>query len=101
LPTLQASPLDELDKLLQPADYLLFDLPVIKLDSAETERMVNGQRFRVALSPIEDGRLRMYSSDRQFLGLGRISDGNLLQPERLVAGKVVTGSSIPVNLTSK
>lgn len=74
-----------IDRHLHPVDYLLQDMSVLILDAAETVRIGHGQRFHPAACAGIDGLVRLYGAEKDFLGLGLISDG-LLMPDRLVAG---------------
>jgi len=72
------------DALLLPPDSLLTSLAEARLDIADAARLRQGQAVR--WSGEEGSRLRVYDSERRFIGVCRqIADG-WLQPLRLVAG---------------
>lgn len=71
------------DVFLQPTEYLLKDLPELRLDESDSERMLHGQSVRNSEASIGQ-RFRMYSSLR-FIGLGEVDGAGNLLPKRLVA----------------
>ena len=66
---------------LLPADGLVAALPVITLDQLAMRLITTGRRPKLANA---SGFYRMYSEDRQFLGIGELCDGQLL-PKRLMS----------------
>jgi len=79
---IEALPAAERDRLLQPADALLADLPVAALSATEANRLLHGQPVRWSGAPGE--RSRLYGP-QGFIGLGECAADGWLQPKRLVA----------------
>lgn len=69
--------------LLAPLDTLLADFPQVQLGAGDTARMRRGQAI-----PWTGGagqRVRMFSNERRFLGVGTVTAEGTLQAQRLVA----------------
>lgn len=71
-------------------DEAVGHLPLCRLDSEQTRRMVQGQSLRAAcgtgLPPGVSGQtVRLHDANGRFLGLGRYVEPGLLQAKRLVA----------------
>ena len=64
------------------ADRLLGDVAPLILPAQSAYRFSNGVRFTVDHAP---GRVRVYSDDGQFLGLGQIGEDRRLRPWRVLA----------------
>ncbi len=90
LSALEKRPREELDTLLLPVDYLLSNVPALVLDADSSYRIGNGQRIRDTRFSAFNGRVRMYSSGNEFLGLGEVTEGSLLHPTRLLARNLVS-----------
>jgi tRNA pseudouridine55 synthase len=71
------------DARLSPADTLLADLPIVRLNAFETERIIHGQGVR--WEGVAGGRQRLYALDGRFLGLAEQSADGWLNPRRLIA----------------
>lgn len=93
-----AYPLDQLaceteaarDALLQPVDSLIADLPEVVLHAEQTRKILCGQPLRCALNepfaPLSVAtRVRLYSTEKKFLGVGILDIDGGLKPERLLA----------------
>jgi len=84
LATLEGLTDEARDALLLPPDSLLSSLAEARLDVADAARLRQGQAVR--WSGEEDSRLRVYDSERRFIGVCRQIGDGWLQPLRLVAG---------------
>ena len=73
----------ERDGLLKPMDTLVANLPAIELSVEDSAKMRQGQA--VSCSGGEGQRLRMFSAERNFLGIGIVTTEQMLQAQRLVA----------------
>ena len=85
LDTLQPLSEAERDGLLKPMDTLVANLPAIELSVEDSAKMRHGQA--VACSGAEEQRLRMFSAENFFLGIGIVTEERMLQAQRLVAEK--------------
>ncbi len=74
-----------IDELLQPADQILNKLPDIVLNDDMAFYLRQGQAVLVPNAPTE-GKVRIYSQDMQFMGIGIILDDGRVAPKRLFAG---------------
>ncbi|MCB1857165.1 MAG: tRNA pseudouridine(55) synthase TruB [Gammaproteobacteria bacterium] len=72
-----------LDRLLLPADSALTDLPEIRLSSDSSFYLKQGQAVLVPNAPTS-GRVRLYGSHAQFLGVGEILDDGRVAPKRFI-----------------
>jgi tRNA pseudouridine55 synthase len=82
LEQLAAMPEPERDALLQPADTLLADCPVVRLNDEDAGRFLSGLRRRLPLADAE--RVRVYGPEPQaFLGSGHIAAGELISTRLL------------------
>ena len=70
--------------MLKPVDWLIRDVPEIRLGSMQTTRFSHGQTVPVS-SQLESGRVRAVSDVGRFLGTGSIDIHHTLHPERLRA----------------
>jgi tRNA pseudouridine55 synthase len=70
------------DQLLAPADTLLADCPVVRLNDEDAGRFLSGMRRRL---PLDDAdRVRVYGPQpRAFLGSGHIAAGELISTRLL------------------
>jgi len=73
-----------LDRLLLPVDTLVRDRPEVVLGSAETCALLQG-RAVTAPALVAPGLVRLYGSDRRFLGLGEAMPDARIVPRRLMA----------------
>ena len=86
----QALTLEQLEAMSNPAeallvaDSLLADLPRHVLDAELARRFSLGQTVPGVGVPTNQGRLRLYAPDEQFLGIARLDEG-WLRPDRLMA----------------
>ena len=71
------------DALLAPLDTLVANLPQVELSAGDSARMRHGQSIPWAGRAGE--RLRMFSNERDFLGIGTMTEEGMLQAQRLVA----------------
>ena len=86
---IEALEVGQRDALLQPADTLLADLPVVELNEVEASRILHGQSVRWAGEPnpmrgIPSRRCRLFAAG-QFVGVGVFTEDGWLQPQRLIA----------------
>jgi tRNA pseudouridine55 synthase len=78
----EATPVDEREKLLLPADALLAELPVVQLSDQDVTHLLLGQAVRWAGTPSCRCRL---SGPQGFIGMGEFTADGWLKPKRLVA----------------
>jgi tRNA pseudouridine55 synthase len=83
LDAIEALPQSNRDALLAPLDTLVTNLPQVQLSAGDSARMRHGQAIPWAGRAGE--RLRMFSSERDFLGVGMVTAQGMLQAQRLVA----------------
>lgn len=88
---LEAMTATERDACLMPLDRLVFNLPLLKLDSVQAIRLARGQRIGWTDSQ-PDGKRRLYVEGR-FIGLGELIGGRL-SPSRLLSS-VAKAAAIP------
>ncbi|MBX9847812.1 MAG: tRNA pseudouridine(55) synthase TruB [Rhodocyclaceae bacterium] len=72
------------DALLHPTESLLAELPEVRLDAADSDRMLHGQSLSWA-EAVPAQRFRTYAADGRFIGLCQIDAQGRLAPKRLVA----------------
>jgi tRNA pseudouridine55 synthase len=84
LETLERADTAERLSMLKPVDWLIRDVPVIRLGVSQTSRFSHGQTVLVS-SQLESGRVRAVSDAGRFLGTGSIDIHHMLHPERLRA----------------
>ena len=72
-----------LSDLLLPMDTALKDIPQIQLKNEEVFSITRGQSINTNGSH-KCGKLRMYDSSRQFIGLGEITKDGRVSPKRLI-----------------
>ena len=88
LATLEDLAAEARDALLLPPDSLLAGLAEAGLDMADADRLRHGQTVR--WNGEEGSRLRVYDTERRFIGVCRQLADGWLQPVRLVAGGETT-----------
>ena len=90
LPELEAMDERARDAVLHPADMLLADWPLIRLDAENAGRFLSGLRRRMADQP-DMPNLRVYGPEAHaFLGSGHITAGELIS-DRLLSPIEVAG----------
>ena len=93
---LQAHTLDALDAMsplqrdacLRPTDSLLHNFPAVILDNTAVLRLLRGQMVVTPLSSdnlIVQEKIRLYDSEKHFLGLGEMTAQRTIIPKRLIA----------------
>lgn len=89
LDALEAMDDSERDALLLPPDALLADLPELTLDAAATARMRHGMSVRCSGKSAIIPALRLYGDvgdgSRCFLGLGELTEDEIVHPRRLLS----------------
>jgi tRNA pseudouridine55 synthase len=74
---------NEIEKLVIPIEKALKFFPEIILDEGFDKRFLNGQRFKVPTNYPADTTVKVLSKEGNFLGIGKIKEGNILQPEKV------------------
>ena len=69
--------------LLLPMDAALKDFPKVRLTDDETYHLQHGQSVGVLGIP-KTGRLRIYNSYDEFIGLGDVTNDGRIRPKRLI-----------------
>jgi len=72
-----------LDGLLRGVDTALFGLPKIFLEESVAFYLCQGQTVTVPKAPTK-GLLRIYSTAKQFIGLGEVLEDGRIAPRRLI-----------------
>ncbi|MBU1237361.1 MAG: tRNA pseudouridine(55) synthase TruB [Gammaproteobacteria bacterium] len=88
LADLEALSVDSRDNRLLAVDSLLANVPMVRLDSGESEQMRHGQGIRREGPP--GLRYRLYATNGAFIGLGEQSADGWLNPRRLIATIPIT-----------
>ncbi len=70
------------DDCILPLESMMPDMPILQLDSEQTNRLAKGQRLGLDTS-FADGKVRLHGPDG-FIGVGLL-DGRRLAPDRLLA----------------
>lgn len=70
--------------LLQPADAMLTDMPVVNLTALAVHYLSQGQAV-TARHDVASGWVRLYAPGERFLGLGEVLDDGRVTPRRLMA----------------
>lgn len=70
------------EALLLGADAALPHLPPLRLDGTQVERLLQGQRLRLAGATVE-GRVRIYDGSGRFRGIAEFLPDGVLHPRRL------------------
>ncbi|MBE2895316.1 tRNA pseudouridine(55) synthase TruB [Pasteurellaceae bacterium HPA106] len=73
-----------LDKVLLPTDSAVDTLPALMLDESQALRICQGQRLKLNVKMQPGQLLRLFSPQRQFLGVGRCDERQTLHPQRLI-----------------
>ncbi len=73
----------EIEKSVIPIDKALKFFPEIILDEGFDKRFLNGQRFRVPVEFPVGTAVKVLSQEGKFLGIGKIKEENILQPEKV------------------
>jgi len=68
---------------LLPADAPLQHMPAVHLDPTSVERLFKGQAVQREDAPVA-GRVRLYDSASQFIGLGESNGAGRIQPKRML-----------------
>lgn len=86
LEALEVASMSERDSWLQPVDFLIQDWPSIALGPEDAQRFLHGNPVQPrGLEPTEpDRRMRVISSNENFIGVGVIRAGQL-HPQRLLS----------------
>jgi len=79
-----ADDLEAIDALLQPVDAALQDFSSVVLESASEFYMLRGNPVQAAGLPLE-GIVRLYTEDREFIGIGEVLEDGRVGPKRLIA----------------
>ncbi len=74
---------NEIEKIVIPIEKALKFFPEIILDEGFDKRFINGQRFRIPEEFPVGKLVKVLSKDGKFLGIGRIKEENILQPEKV------------------
>ncbi len=72
-----------LDRNLLPLESALFKLPSVELTNDMAFFLMRGQAVHVNARP-NQGWVRMYKGEGQFIGIGQVGDDGTLRPKRLV-----------------
>ena len=72
----------EIQEHLIKIENALYFFPDIYLDKGFDKRFLFGQRFRVPFSL--NGLVKVFSKDGVFLGIGKIKEGQILQPVKVI-----------------
>lgn len=83
LDAIEALPASDRDALLAPLDALVANLRQVQLNVGDSARMRHGQA--IPWSGRAGERLRMFSDEHAFLGVGTVTEEGMLQAQRLVA----------------
>lgn len=73
-----------LDKLLLATDSAVDTLPALILDDAQALRLCQGQRLKLNVKMQPGQLLRVFSPQRQFLGVALFDERQTLHPQRLI-----------------
>ncbi len=85
---------DERASALLPVDCLVTGLPIVVLTADSVRRIVQGQAAQADTAE-NAGLVRLYDSDRRFLGLAELQPGGQLMPKRLrAAAATVSGGDL-------
>lgn len=86
LEALEQASLEQRDAWLRPVDFLIQDWPSISLGQQEAQRFLHGNPVQPqGLSAVDPSRrMRVISSDQNFIGVGVIRAGQL-HPQRLLS----------------
>ena len=76
--------LDALDGCLLEADTAVLDFPEANLTAEMSDYILHGQPILVPKSP-QNGLVRLYNHQHQFIGVGEVNDDGLIAPKRLIS----------------
>ncbi|MGC6247399.1 tRNA pseudouridine(55) synthase TruB [Bisgaard Taxon 45] len=76
-----------LDQYLLPTDSAVFALPALHLNQEQSQAIGFGQRVKFDNPTQLTGQVRLFSATQQFLGVGRVDEGNVIHPQRLISQK--------------
>ncbi len=91
LEQLEREPQVSRTQFLLPVDGLLQNMPCITLNSEEMLRFQQGQSFKKSITinqQTQDDMLRVYDENKNFLGLGRWQEDEMLVPKKVLAASV-------------
>ncbi|QHB17304.1 tRNA pseudouridine(55) synthase TruB [Mannheimia pernigra] len=80
----ETQPLVELDKHLLAMDTAVSSLAKINLTEQQTKAVGFGQRVRFDNPDKIYGLVRLYSDDKQFLGIAEMTHDNIIRPSRMI-----------------
>ena len=73
----------ELEQIIIPIEKALRFFPEVVLDEGFDIRFLNGQRFKIPAEFPVNTLVKVVSKEKKFLGIGKIKEGNILQPEKV------------------
>ena len=73
-----------IDALLLPTDTLTLDFPEVVLNEEMMYYILHGQPLQLPQSP-EQGYIRLYGPQHQFIGIGEINDDGNVAPKRIIS----------------
>jgi tRNA pseudouridine55 synthase len=73
----------ELQSFLLPVDVGITDWPRVDVDSVQVGKFKHGNQFLFSADPQVVGKVRVYSSSDELLGLADLSDDGVLRPSRV------------------
>ncbi|MDP9501065.1 tRNA pseudouridine(55) synthase TruB [Bisgaard Taxon 45] len=76
-----------LDQYLLPTDSAVSALPALHLNQEQSQAIGFGQRVKFDNPTQLTGQVRLFSATQQFLGVGRVDEGNVIHPQRLISQK--------------
>ncbi|MGC6408084.1 tRNA pseudouridine(55) synthase TruB [Bisgaard Taxon 45] len=76
-----------LDQHLLPTDSAVSALPALHLNQEQSQAIGFGQRVKFDNPTQLIGQVRLFSDTQQFLGVGRVDEGNVIHPQRLISQK--------------
>ncbi|MGC6359721.1 tRNA pseudouridine(55) synthase TruB [Bisgaard Taxon 45] len=76
-----------LDQYLLPTDSAVSALPALHLNQEQSQAIGFGQRVKFDNPTQLTGQVRLFSDTQQFLGVGRVDEGNVIHPQRLISQK--------------
>ena len=81
---------DQVINLLMPVDSLVTALPMCLLEPTEVQQIITGRICRINAG--KPGRVRLYDSERRFLGVGEVLAEGTVAPRRLLSGALSVAS---------
>ncbi|KAE9539210.1 tRNA pseudouridine(55) synthase TruB [Ursidibacter maritimus] len=73
-----------MDKHLLPMDSAVDCLPILNLTAEQTKAVGYGQRVKFENTEQVYGQVRLYSAQKQFLGVAEVDLNNVIRPSRMV-----------------